>query len=449
VLATCVTTTLSASAAQTPLEQAAVVTSGARLQWDQAAASAADLARHEFRLYVDGVLTPIADVRCTGPVAGMFQCSGRIPVLHGGRHALEVSARKDNLEGRRSSPLTVDIDPRRAGALAALGANGDGDAAPVCFEGDGACFGVTRVAALEGRVTSAAVAPDGRLWLVEGGTHIRIVADGQLLAAPALSVTARQQRIVGISLDPSFVTSRYVFVALVDAREPGEGELTIARYREVGGRLAQGAVVVGGLEVSTSGTDPQFLQDADGRLYVALPESDATTGRRLPYAGSLLRFAADGAVPWSAGQNSPALATGLPQPTATALDVRGRRLWLAGSDSRGAHLLAVSTNDAAPGAPAATSRATAAPGQPGAPAAGLGVVLGAADPATRFLLSVSRDGIVERQSIESGAGRPRRLAFPYGTPATVAASGSSFYLAAARPDAADAGMDVYLLSPAR
>jgi hypothetical protein len=365
------------------------VTASSRLQWDQAAASAAALARHAFRLYVNGVLTSISDVRCTGPVAGVYQCSGRVPLLPRGIHTLEVSARRDNVEGRRSAPLTVGADPRQAATVSTVNATADSDPArPACFDGGAAsCFRVAHIGAVEGRVTAATVGTDGRLWLVEGGKHVRIAADGRLLAAPALSVTAAEQRIVGISIDPSFAASRYVFVALLDGREPGRGELTIARYREVGGRLAQGAVVVGGLEVSTSSHDPQFLQDAAGRLYVALPEGDAAAGRRPAYAGSLLRFTADGAVPWSSGQTSPALAPGLPFPTAATVDARGGRVWLAGRDGRGSHLLAVPTN--------------------------------------------------------------QRLDFPYGTPVALAANGSTLYVAATRPDSGTAGTDLYVLSPAR
>ena len=328
LLAACITATASASAGQMSLEHAALATSSSRLQWDQAATSASDLARHEFRLYVNGVLMPLSDVRCTGPLAGLYQCSGRIPVLARGTHSFQVSARRDNVEGRWSSPLTVAVDPRQAGTFATASATSDGEPTQrTCFSGDGApCYRVASVAALQNRVTAATVSPDGRLWLVEDGKHVRIVADGRLLGGPALSVSAAEQQIVGISVDPSFATTRFVFVALLDQREPGLGEVTLARYREVGGRLAQGAVIVGGLEVSTSAYNPQFLQDLEGRLYVALPDGDATTGRRPVYAGSLLRFMPDGAVPWGSGQSSPALATGLTYPTAAAVAPVGRSL---------------------------------------------------------------------------------------------------------------------------
>ena len=454
MLAACAVVTLPASAwsgEQRPVDHVALVTGGPLLQWDQAAPSPSEIARYEFRLYADGVLVPLTDVRCEGRLAGVFQCSGRMPVLTGRRHALQLSARRDSLEGSKSSALVVDLDARQAATTAVTSSRTDGEPTrTTCFSGgDAPCFRAANVASLHGRVTAATVSPDGRLWMVEDGKHVRIVAAGGLVAEPAVSVRSGQQRIVGISADPAFATSRHVFVALLDELESGQGEVTLARYREVGGRLAQGAVVVSGLEVAASSYDPRFLQDPQGRLYLALPGGDAAGGRRLPHAGELLRYTADGAIPWESGQNSPALAPALAFPTAVAGDPLDGRVWLAGRDAGGAQLLAVSTNERTPGAPAAASRVAVSPDRALAGAVGLGIVHDAADAAKRFLLSVSGDGVVERQLLDGGrAGNAQRLDFPYGTPMMLAASGSTIYLIAARPNPGDPGTDVYLLTPA-
>jgi hypothetical protein len=208
-------------------------------------------------------------------------------------------------------------------------------------------------------------------------------------------------------------------------------------------------VIVPGLEVAASSYDPQFFQDGVGRLYVAMPAGDAAADRRAPYEGEVLRFTQDGTVPWSTGQNSPTLASALPYPTASAVDAAGGRVWLAGRDGRGPHLLAVSTNDPIAGTPAASSRVAEAVGRPAAGARALSVAVDAGDPTKRFLFSVSADGVAERQSVDGGGVvTAQRLDVPFGTPVMFAANGSTLYLVTARADAGGTRTDVYLLSPA-
>ena len=54
-------------------------------------------------------------------------------------------------------------------------------------------------------VTMLASVPDGRLLFVEGETRVRVVANGALLAEPALAARDPKSRIVGLAIDMRFL----------------------------------------------------------------------------------------------------------------------------------------------------------------------------------------------------------------------------------------------------
>src|SRR5262245_8362926 len=63
--------------------------------------------------------------------------------------------------------------------------------------------------------SAMAVAPDGRLFVLEQAGNVRVIKDGQLLAAPFLSVetdSGVQRGLVGIAFDPAFESNGYVYV---------------------------------------------------------------------------------------------------------------------------------------------------------------------------------------------------------------------------------------------
>ena len=86
------------------------------IQWDQPAASAAELASFRYLLYVDDVGTELANVSCatTAGSAG-FTCSAGLPPMTSGRHRLMLTAFVDasaRLESERSAPLDVVVAGR-------------------------------------------------------------------------------------------------------------------------------------------------------------------------------------------------------------------------------------------------------------------------------------------------------------------------------------------------
>ncbi len=87
--------------------------------------------------------------------------------------------------------------------------------------------------------TAMAFAPDGRLFLTERVTgNIRIVRDGMLQPAPWATVPVNggpsfaEQGLLGIAIDPAFLTNHYVYVYYTD---PSGSENRIARLQEANG----------------------------------------------------------------------------------------------------------------------------------------------------------------------------------------------------------------------
>src|SRR6185369_9054987 len=81
---------------------------GERLAWDQVAGSAQQLRALLFKLYIDGQESQLSSPRCDETVrpAG-FECSGGLPVMSAGQHALELTSVSDGVESERSQQLLV------------------------------------------------------------------------------------------------------------------------------------------------------------------------------------------------------------------------------------------------------------------------------------------------------------------------------------------------------
>ncbi len=87
--------------------------------------------------------------------------------------------------------------------------------------------------------TAMAFAPDGRLFITERTTgNIRVFANGALQAAPWATIavagggTWAEQGLLGIAIDPAFLTNRFVYVFYT---APSGTENRIARLQENGG----------------------------------------------------------------------------------------------------------------------------------------------------------------------------------------------------------------------
>src|SRR5262245_20480503 len=89
------------------------ITGTERIGWDQPAANAAELATIRYAIYVDDMRSELAGVTCAaGATATRFACSGRLPSLSGGAHALQIASfvvEGTVLESTRSAPLRVNV----------------------------------------------------------------------------------------------------------------------------------------------------------------------------------------------------------------------------------------------------------------------------------------------------------------------------------------------------
>ena len=92
-------------------------------------------------------------------------------------------------------------------------------ASPAGAQGLPAGFASTTVTANLAWPTRMAFAPGGRLFILEQAGRIRVVKDGQLLAAPFATVTTEtsvvsnsEEGLLGLAVDPAFADNGYVYV---------------------------------------------------------------------------------------------------------------------------------------------------------------------------------------------------------------------------------------------
>ena len=152
--------------------------------------------------------------------------------------------------------------------------------------------------------TTLAFAPaaDGRIFVCQEDGNLRVVKNGQLLAAPfiTLSVNTDGERgLIGIAVDPGFQTNHYIYLYYT---LPDGSRNRISRF------TANGDVVAAGSQVNILDLEPLIAVNhnggamafgKDGKLYVCVGEN---TRRELApnldsYMGKLLRINPDGSAP--------------------------------------------------------------------------------------------------------------------------------------------------------
>ena len=218
----------------------------------------------------------------------------------GHRYHFAVSAYADGrvegpLSSEVSAEVTTDTASRRQSArCAGAGRN--------CGSIDVIANGLAEIAALT-------ALDDGRLLAIEAGRSIRVIAPDGLQSAPALIDARADTQFVALAVDPRFNRTRSVYVGTIDRGRAGERLFSVARYRELNGVLAEGAVIVSMLPLADDGK-PSLALDADARIYVSLPGGPTT---RDAYAGNVLRFTPDGSAD-GAISGSPILAVGYERP---------------------------------------------------------------------------------------------------------------------------------------
>jgi hypothetical protein len=289
-----------------------------------------------FRLYVDGTEALLANVSCSSaPTPAGYECSGTLPSFSSGSHVLQLTSVLYGLESERSAPLTVTSDGTNQLATvppALVMAAPSLEGRTICDGGQNAvCYSARIVAGHLRDAMALTPTPDGRVFFVEGGTAVRTIVAGRVLAEPALELAAPGQQIVGLAVDPHFDTTHDVFVAWTERAARGASTLNITRYRELRHVLGEGATIASGMPCAAGALAPLAV-DHHGLLYAALPSTQGAA------SGIVARFTRDGLVPDANPQTSPTLAEGFAMPTAIAVDPARGTIWLAGTrpDGRGA-----------------------------------------------------------------------------------------------------------------
>ena len=340
----------------TPPSGGTIVRGGERLAWDQQAPSAAVVQSYSYVLYVDGARNTLADVRCdatAGPSG--YTCSGRLPSLRSGTRVLELAAASGGVEGPRSAPLTVTVNPASTASMGTARS-----VTPIaCLEAPvDDCYDAVALARNLGPVRDFSVA-GAIAFFIEGSRRVRVLAAGAVTAEPAFEAADEDTRLVSLALAHDFEASRHVFVGSVQRWPDGREEFQATRYREVSGSLGEGIAVATGLPAS--GDEVPMAVDAAGLLYVALPGTgDRGSSAALAYNGSILRFSSDGRVPDD--QRTPVLARAYAQPTSIVPENAPGRVWLSGRGPAPLAALRVDSRGAAHLVPAAVEPDLAAEG---------------------------------------------------------------------------------------
>jgi glucose/arabinose dehydrogenase len=71
--------------------------------------------------------------------------------------------------------------------------------------------------------TAMAIAPDGRLFICQQTGALRVVKNGQLLAAPFVTVAvdpSGERGLLGVALDPMFAVNHYVYIYYTTTTTP-------------------------------------------------------------------------------------------------------------------------------------------------------------------------------------------------------------------------------------
>ena len=165
---------------------------------------------------------------------------------------------------------------------------------------DGTRFGVQTLATGLQVPWALAFAPDGRLFVTERPGRVRVFQNGQLLAAPALTLTdvftTGESGILGLALHPDFNDNHFVYLTYT-ATGPRGPVARLMRFREVANSLGQGAVLLDNVPAANIHNGSRVRFGPDRRLYVTFGDV-ATASNAQDVAslnGKILRLTDEGA----------------------------------------------------------------------------------------------------------------------------------------------------------
>jgi glucose/arabinose dehydrogenase len=179
---------------------------------------------------------------------------------------------------------------------------------------------------------SMAFAADGRLFVTERPGRVLIFNLSTSSSELALTLDdvygQGEAGLLGLALAPDFTASRHVYIyyTAVVANAPVN---RIVRYREVGGRLGERAVVLDGIPAGTIHDGGRLRFGPDGMLYATAGDA-ANSGRAqdpASLAGKFLRIDRDGTTPRDNPFGSPVFSWGHRNPQGFDWHPATREIW--------------------------------------------------------------------------------------------------------------------------
>ncbi|MEJ7647414.1 MAG: PQQ-dependent sugar dehydrogenase [Chryseolinea sp.] len=151
---------------------------------------------------------------------------------------------------------------------------------------------------------AAAIAPDGRAFVVEQSGSVRVIKNNATLPTPfvMLAVDSRGERgLLGVAVDPDFLINKYLYVYYTVPGTPARNR--ISRFTATNDTAAPGSeTVILNLDPLSSAlihNGGALHFGKDGKLYVAVGENASTANSQNlnTYHGKLLRINKDGSIP--------------------------------------------------------------------------------------------------------------------------------------------------------
>ncbi len=152
--------------------------------------------------------------------------------------------------------------------------------------------------------TGMAVAPDGRVFVTQQGGQVRVIQNGSLLAAPALSLTvdsAGERGLIGIALDPNFASNGFAYLQYTVPGATAHNQ--VSRVTLSGNTMVPGSELpilqLDPLSAATNHNGGTIEFGPDGKLYVGAGENanPANSQTLTNLLGKILRINPDGTIP--------------------------------------------------------------------------------------------------------------------------------------------------------
>lgn len=197
---------------------------------------------------------------------------------------------------------------------------------------DGVKFGVQVLLTNLQIPWAMAFAPDGRLFFTERPGRVRVFQNGQLLAAPALTLddvnTTGESGAMGLALHPDFATNHYVYLSYT-ANGPAGTINRVMRYRELNNQLAEGIVILDNVRGAQIHNGSRVKFGPDRLLYVTFGDSSVSSLAQdvASLNGKILRLNDDGTSPPANRFSSPVYTYGHRNPQGLAWHPVTGDLW--------------------------------------------------------------------------------------------------------------------------